>query len=64
MTFRQRPVRDLPAFNDILQAIVISGMKVGSSFREVPTISQISCAGSYLHEPHSGEVSVDFIDDL
>ncbi len=62
-TFRQRPVRDLPAFNDILQAIVISGMKVGSSFREVPKISQSSCAGSYL-QPHSKEVSVDLLDDL
>jgi len=63
-TFRQRPVHDLPAFNDILQTIVTfwhdNRKQLQRSSEEITEILQ----KSYLHNPHSGEVSADLLDDL
>ena len=62
--FPPRPVRDLPAFNDILQAIVSNWCdnreQLQRSSEDVTELLQ----KSYLQKPHSGEVSVDLLDNL
>jgi len=62
--FPPRPVRDLPAFNDILQAIVTfwhnNRDQLQRSSEDITALLQ----KSYLHKPHSKEVSVDILDDL
>ncbi len=62
--FPPRAVRDLPAFNDILQAIVTfwheNRDQLQASSEDVTELLQ----KSYLHKPHSKEVSVDLLDDL
>ncbi|MEA1908295.1 MAG: thioredoxin domain-containing protein [Euryarchaeota archaeon] len=62
--FPPRPVRDLPAFNDVLQTIVTfwheNRDQLQRSSEDVTELLQ----KSYLHKPHSGEVSVDLLDDL
>jgi len=57
-------IHDLPAFNDILQTIVTfwhdNRKQLQRSSEEITEILQ----KSYLHNPHSGEVSADLLDDL
>jgi uncharacterized protein YyaL (SSP411 family) len=63
-TSRQRPVRDLPAFNDILQAIVSNWHDNREQLQRSSEDVTELCTESYLHKPHSGEVSVDLLDNL
>jgi uncharacterized protein YyaL (SSP411 family) len=62
--FPPRPLHDLPAFNDILQAIVSNWCdnreQLLASSEDITELLQ----KSYLHKPYSGEVSVDLLDDL
>ncbi|MBA1343664.1 MAG: hypothetical protein C5S52_08725 [ANME-2 cluster archaeon] len=62
--FPPKPVHDLPAFNDILQAIVTfwhdNREQLQRSSEDITEILQ----KSYLQKPYSGEISVDLLDDL
>jgi len=62
--FPPGPVHDLPAFNDLLQAILNNWYdnreQLLSNSEDITKLLR----KSYLHEPHSREVSVDLLDDL
>ncbi|KAF5415294.1 MAG: hypothetical protein C5S48_06230 [Candidatus Methanogaster sp.] len=62
--FPPRAVRDLPAFNDILQAIVTFWHNNRDQLRRSSEDVTALLQKSYLHKPHSKEVSVDLLDDL
>ena len=62
--FPPKPVHDLPAFNDILQAIVSNWRnnreQLLASSEDITELLK----KSYMQKPHSGEVSVDLLDNL
>ncbi len=62
--FPPKPIYDLPAFNDILHAIVSNWCdnreQLLASSEDITELLQ----KSYLQKPHSGEIPVDLLDDL